>query len=444
RQANPNKPLTLVHLIRLFRCPHCTGKEMNGLIQLLTECINFNENNAEDMCKYLVQPTFFEPIWRIYFDPLIIESAQCMDPAVCSDAVNQLAYRSKQKLIVKWSDGREDECNDGCALPRLRVNDIIHKALDACQHSEELQNILTPMSLTSIKAIHIFPVWLELFHYLLNLKSKLFDIKMYEIIFDRLRVLDMIGYDKQLQQFIINLFSIWPTIEDDNLHKFVLCQIVEFIKRIIDCKTDESNTLIEQLTEHINANTPFSNVRGHMCFYILLEELLPKYCEARLIKAIKKIDKSYILYYIDYVIENNQNKCCALHCTNGTYDHCSILISILDHISTFTEINLLSPIISYIIKYPSNIICFELLKHSLCPITTLVTYIQQVNHEQVNELLQCCELDIAEQFIPTLLTIIETLTKHLQTEKSLFETRLHLIIQTWLLITDIPSINIRL
>ncbi|CAF1151526.1 unnamed protein product, partial [Rotaria sordida] len=435
RQDDQNKPLTLVHLIRLFRCPHCTGKEMNGLIQLLTECINYNENNAVDMCKFLVQPTFFEAIWRIYFDPLIIESVQSTDPTVRSDAVNQLAYRSKQKLIVKWTDGREDECNDGCALPRLRVNDLVHKALDACQDSEELKNLLKPMSLTSIKAIYIFPIWLELFRYLLELKSKFFDIEMCEIIFDRLQVLDMSGYEKELQQFIINLFSIWPTIDDDNLHKFVLHHIVQFIKRIIECKTDESNILIEQLTEHICANTPVSNVRGHMCFYILLKELLPKYCEARLIKAIKKIDKDVILYYINYVIENNQN---------DTYDHCSILISILDHISAFTEIDLLRPIMSYIIKYPLNMICFELLKHSLCPITTLVTYVQQATHQQINELLQCSELDIAKQFIPTLLTIIEALAKQSQTEKSLFESRLHLIIQTWLIIIDIPSIIIRL
>ncbi|CAF5060081.1 unnamed protein product, partial [Rotaria sp. Silwood1] len=435
RQDDPNKPLTLVHLIRLFRCSHCTGKEMNGLIQLLTECINFNENNAVDMRRYLVQPTFFEAIWRIYFDPLIIESAQSTDPNVCTEAVNQLAYRSKQKLIVKWTDGREDECNDGCAQARLRVNDLVHKALDACQDSEELISLLKTMSLTSIKAIHIFSVWLELFHYLLELKLKLFGIEMCEIIFDRLQLLDMIGYEKQLQQFIIDLFNIWPTIQDDKLNKFVLNHIVQFIQRIIDCKTDESNILIEQLTEHICANTPVSNVRGHMCFYFLLKELLPKYCEARLIKAIKKIDKGVILYYIDYVIENNQN---------DTYDHSSILLSILDDISTFTEIDLLRPLITYTIKYPLNLICFEFIKHSLCPITTLVTYVQQATHEQVSELLECSETDIAKQFIPTLLTIIEALAKNSQTEKYIFDSRLYLIIQKWLLIINVPSIIIRL
>ncbi|CAF4694006.1 unnamed protein product, partial [Rotaria sp. Silwood1] len=435
RQDDPNKPLTLVHLIRLFRCSHCTGKEMNGLIQLLTECISFNENDAVDMCRYLVQPTFFEAIWRIYFDPLIIESAQSTDPNVCIKAINQLAYRSKQKLIVKWTDGREDECNDGCAQARLRVKDLVHKALDACQDSEELISLLKTMSLTSIKAIHIFSVWLELFHYLLELKLKLFGIEMCEIIFDRLQLLDMIGYEKQLQQFIIDLFNIWPTIQDDKLNKFVLNHFVQFIQRIIDCKTDESNILIEQLTEHICANTPVSNVRGHMCFYFLLKELLPKYCEARLIKAIKKIDKGVILYFIDYVIENNQN---------DTNDHCSILLSILDHISTFTEIDLLRPLITYTIKYPLNLICFELIKHSLCPITTLVTYVQQATHEQVSELLECSETDIAKQFIPTLLTIIEALAKNSQTEKYIFDSRLYLIIQKWLLIINVPSIIIRL
>ncbi|CAF5111169.1 unnamed protein product, partial [Rotaria sp. Silwood1] len=176
----------------------------------------------------------------------------------------------------------------------------------------------------------------------------------------------------------------------------------------------------EQLTEHICANTPVSNVRGHMCFYFLLKELLPKYCEARLIKAIKKIDKGVILYYIDYVIENNQN---------DTYDHSSILLSILDDISTFTEIDLLRPLITYTIKYPLNLICFEFIKHSLCPITTLVTYVQQATHEQVSELLECSETDIAKQFIPTLLTIIEALAKNSQTEKYIFDSRLYLIIQ---------------
>ena len=55
--------------IRLFKYPHCSGKEMNALIELITACVNYSENKAEDMRRCLIEPD--------HFDPLLIETDAC-------------------------------------------------------------------------------------------------------------------------------------------------------------------------------------------------------------------------------------------------------------------------------------------------------------------------------------------------------------------------------
>ena len=132
------KPLTLLHLIRLFKTPHCTGKEMNALVELITACINYKENNAVDMRSYLVASAQFESIWRLYFDPLLIETVNSCDERDRKSAIGQEAYLSKQSLTVRWTDGREDVCSDGVVHPRERVDNLVHQALNACTNKETI------------------------------------------------------------------------------------------------------------------------------------------------------------------------------------------------------------------------------------------------------------------------------------------------------------------
>ena len=113
REDDLNKPLSLLHLIRLFKFSRCSGKEMNALIKLLIACIDYKENNAVNMQSYLIEPAYFEPLWRLYFDPLLIETATSSDIHVQTNARDKKSYSSKQPIIVKRTDGREDKCNDG-------------------------------------------------------------------------------------------------------------------------------------------------------------------------------------------------------------------------------------------------------------------------------------------------------------------------------------------
>ena len=64
--------------------------------------------------------------------------------------------------------------------------------------------------------------------------------------------------------------------------------IIQLIRVLISQKTQDAHALIEKLTERICANTPANNVRGHLCFFLLLSDLLPKYYEAGLSGPIKK------------------------------------------------------------------------------------------------------------------------------------------------------------
>ncbi|CAF5175352.1 unnamed protein product, partial [Rotaria magnacalcarata] len=196
--------------------------------------------------------------------------------------------------------------------------------------------------------------------------------------------------------------------------------------------------LIEKLTERICANTPAQNVRGHLCFILLLNDLLPNYYKEGLTGAIKKIDQNTLMWYVDLMIGDKNT-------IDDRSSHHSALMCILKYLSMFTEHNLLQHWFDLLITHPTDAICFELIEHSLCPTTTLATYIQHINEIQVQQVHQCIQFELANQYIPTLLTILESLVKSIQTQKYLFRSDdLHCIVQTWLSKTTLPSIIIRL
>ena len=90
---------------------------------------------------------------------------------------------------------------------------------------------------------------------------------------------------------------------------------------------------------------------------------------------------------------------------------------------------------------PNNLICFQLVEHSSCPTTTVATYVQHATNIEIEQLLQCIQSNDATQFIAIILTILEFLTKNIQTQKYLFRSDhlLH-VIQTWLSLAILPSI----
>ncbi|CAF3688580.1 unnamed protein product [Rotaria sp. Silwood1] len=437
RRDDPRKPLTLLHLIRLFKFTRCTGKEMNALIELLTACLNYNENNAIDMQCYLIAPAHFESLWRLYFDPLLIEKVTSQDPRARNDAPGQTAYLSNQPITVRWTDGREDVCTDGVVNGRERIDHLVHRALSACDGKEQLMSLLTSIQTSLFKADHVFSAWQLLYRHIKTFDY--FDKDISEFLFDRLQDVDMIGYENQLYKFIIDhSFEIWPSMINNDLLESVRYRIVQLIQILINNKTNDSNQLIEQITERICANTPVNNVRGHLCFFVLLHELLPIYYKVVLISAIKKTNLNMLIWYVDFIMDDNDE-------IDNKANHRFILLSILKYTSMFTEHNLLQLWFDRLILHPLNAFCFQLIEHSVCPTTTLATYVQHANETQVQQVLNCIRFDLAQEYIPILLTILESLAKSIHTQKYLFRSDdLHQTIQSWLQLITLPSTIIRL
>ncbi|CAF5113144.1 unnamed protein product, partial [Rotaria sp. Silwood1] len=152
-----------------------------------------------------------------------------------------------------------------------------------------------------------------------------FDKDISEYLFDRLQDVDMIGYENQLYKFIIDhLFEIWPSMINNDLLESIRYRIVQLIQILINNKTNDSNQLVEQITERICANTPVNNVRGHLCFFVLLHDLLPIYYKAVLISAIKKINLNMLIWYVDFIMDDNDE-------IDNKVNHRFILLSILKY-----------------------------------------------------------------------------------------------------------------
>ena len=308
-------------------------------------------------------------------------------------------------------------------MNRERIDYLVHRALSACNGKEQLMSLLVSIQASLFNAIHVFSAWQRLYR---HVKTFLyFDQEISEYLFDRLQDVDMIGYENQLYQFIDDhLLDIWSSLTDERLLESVRHRIVQLVQILINHKTNNSNRLLEQLTERICRNR-----RSHPCFFLLLHDLLPHYDRVGLTTAIKKIDQNTLTWYLNFILDNNH------------IAHRSALMSILKYVSMFTEYDLLRQWFDLFMIHPHNEIYFQLIQHSLCPTTTLTTYVQYATETQIEQILHCIQFDLAKQYIPILLTILESLNKSIRTQKYLFRSdHLHRIIQSWL--TTITSLSI--
>ncbi|CAF3867316.1 unnamed protein product, partial [Rotaria sp. Silwood1] len=421
RRDDPKKPLTLLHLIRLFKATRCSGKEISSLIELLTACISYAEPGAVDMKPYLIEPDHFEPVWRLYFDPLIIESVKCADSAIEKAACGQTVYSASRSITVKWSDGREDFYDDGNVEARERVDDLVHMALSVCVRKEQLMKLLESIQLCLSKADHVIPAWIRLYRHLTTLT--LFDDDMSRILFDQFFTVDMYS-PSQIVEFINELFEIWPKINDQNIVESVSINIAKLIENIIAFKTNESSTLVEQLIERICASTPAQNVRGHLCFYFLLHDTLALCNSKDLTSALKKVDLPILIWYADYVFLK----------TGNTDQHRRYLLSILKNVSMFSQHDLLYHWIERTASscVSEETIGFELIESSICPTSTLPMYVLHSSTDRIDQLLTCVKSPCAIKYINTFLLIIEGLARSSQAQKYLFRTNFYLTLQSWL------------
>ena len=405
---------------------------MNALIALLQACVNHNESNAVDMRRYLIEPEYFDALWMLYFDPLLIKNAIFTSNDVCTDAINRTDFFINQHIKVVWSDGREDICRTGVVHPRLRVDTLVHQALNACENSQQLINLLHQMHLAPLEAKHVFPSWLRLFRFLKNLNH--FDVTVCDMLFDRLKNMRMVDFENELQQFIRDLFDEWPTLSDIEQHNSFSTHLVQLIQILIDYHPKDSNILIEQLTESICGKTLVDNARGHLCFFSLLKTLLPPYYQAGLINAIKKVDTNTVLWYVNYVINQDTAS-----------DHNLALLTIMKHVCMYTDYDYLRALFEILVSHPLSEFSYQLIVHASYLTTTIPIFAQNANEEAIIQFLNIIRCDLAKNFISVLLIIVESLAKTPRTQKSLFQANdLHIIVQNWLLLTTESKMLIRM
>ena len=425
-----------MHLLRLFKSVQCTGIELNCLIELLIKCVTYNEGNADDRRHLLNEPEYFEPLWRLYFDPLLIISVQSTDANAQREAPGRSSYLTSKPISAKWSDGREDMCRDGIVAARIRVDEIVHMALNPSLSQEQLIRLLDKIHLGLADTNYLFTAWLQLYRHLIQLPC--FDVSISDIMFDRLKDTEL-SHRNQIFEFILNLFDVWPTLSDPWIKHSVSIHITQFIEQILLDTTSEAQLLANQLFSRICSNTPAQNAKGHICYYILLKDVLPLYSKANLISSIKTVPLTTLTWYARYILRADMDE--------SLFEHRSTLLDITKYVSIFTEHDLLDQWIQQATSHADDDdeFPFHLIEQSLCRTSTLMIYTQHVSNERIQQLLNCMQSTTARHFIPVFLLICEALAQYTQAQEYLFRSDIHSILQTWLQTVDnTPSISVRM
>ena len=434
RMDDPNKPLHWAHLLRLFKSVQCTGKEINCLIELLTICITYNEGNANDMRHLLNEPDYFESLWRLYFDPLIIVSAQSTDTHAQREASGRSSYLASKPISAKWSDGREDICKDGIIVARTRIDEIVHMALNPSLSKDHLIRLLDKIHLGLADTNYLFTAWLQLYRHLIQLPC--FDVSISDFTFDRLKDTDLSNRN-QIYEFILVLFDLWSTLPDQWIKHSVSIHITELIQPILLDTTSEAQLMANQLFTKICSNTPAQNVKGDICYYTLIKDVLPLYYKANMISSIKAIQLPILTWYARYILSADM--------AESLSEHRSTLLDITKYVSIFTEHDLLNQWIQHAISYPEDGFPFHLIEQSLYRTSTLVIYTQHASDERIQQLLNCMQSNTAALFVPVFLIMCEALAQYTQAQEYLFRSDIPFILQTWLQTVDnTPSISVRL
>ncbi|CAF1360682.1 unnamed protein product [Adineta steineri] len=431
RKDEVNKPLSLTHLIRLFKYHNCSGKEISCLVNLLLECVKFSESNGTDMKPYLCVQEHFGPLWKLYFDPLTIESANCVDQKMAKDAIGRKSFPCSKSISVTWSDGRQDPCRDGNVNQRERVDPLVHLALAACQTKEQLLELLSLIKLSMVDITYVYTAWLKLYKELKNLS--LFDIEINDLMFNLLNDID-VSQMRLLINCIYEIFDIWADLSEDIIGS-ISVHIAKIVQKILanTARLSENLPLFEQLFDKICMNMPSHNSKGHINYYLLLKDIIPAYYKSNIISCLKKMQIHTVLWYADWI--NSQSLTMSVHKL--------ALTTILEYISMFTEHNLIQCIIERCAQNKekdeqTQEYWLQLIKQSICPTTTLNTYVHQLTNEKVQELLLCMTINdnIIINHIQAILILCESILKDTQVQKYLILSEFYLIIQKWLLLFE--------
>ncbi|CAF0973740.1 unnamed protein product [Adineta steineri] len=435
RDAKPG----LSHLFLLFDVFDCSGEEMNALINLFMQCLEYNRSRLGDMRAYFVAPDYFEPIWRLYFDPLIIKQVLQGDDQTKNEALNKQAYRSilRQEVQVLWSDGRKDRYSDGMVSPRKPVNDFAHDCLKSCHDENELVSLLDQINLPLFNSKHVLPHWSKLYKYLQN--EERFTLKIVKLLFEKLNIIHLVNCEVELYHLLLDLFESLTKLTDQE-QMFLKDKLVQLIEKLLLHQTEDSTKNTIELTKRICAKTPAkNNNNGHHYFLFLLKDLLPIYQSSNSLNAIKSVDSEMIFWYIEHLLEQRKDS------NQLMTEHCDALLYILKILSKYTDENYLKFIFDRVSIYSTDPFTFRMIESSISPSTTLATFVRSIVDTEIKDLLKSFQLTISNDFISVLITILEALTNNASTHITLFQSdELHQVVKKWLKVEEDPSTTNRL
>ncbi|CAF5149215.1 unnamed protein product, partial [Rotaria sp. Silwood1] len=209
------------------------------------------------MKPYLCEKDYFGPLWKLYFDPLTIESVNCTDQKAAKDAIGRKSFSCSKPISITWTDHRQDLYRDGNVNPRQRVDPLVHIALQACATKEQLLELLSLIQLNMADATYVYKAWLKLYTEIKKLPF--FDSKINDVMFNHLKDIDA-SQPKLLMDFIYDIFDLWIDLSED-IAESVSGHIVEIVRKILanNTRSSEDLALLEQLFDKICMNTPSHN-----------------------------------------------------------------------------------------------------------------------------------------------------------------------------------------
>ncbi len=386
------------------------------------------------MRPFLVEPHFFEPIWRLYFNPLSIQSATCYgDPSVAEKAIDKLSFTSYNgsTMEITWSDERTDVYADGKVFKRKRVDSLVYLALDECCDKEKLLSLLKKINLRCLTSQipYVITAWLNLFDYLINKLPRLFDEEIKDLLFEYLNNINIYNRIEAISRLLQGLSKYGSNVIINQLDRTsqtlsLTPSMISLVDKLMNCTSDNKYSIYGELIQHICTNTPANNNnQGTTAAYVLLDKILSECEKSSIPGEMLRIDIKTLCWYIDFVISNNSENALL---------HKPILLSIFKCQSMYTQDDLIQIMIERIVANPNQSLNFQLLKDSGCPSNILTTYVLNTSKDlnRLVYLLDVINLPQSDEYLPICLLIIEALIENVDIQEHLLTLNISSILQT--------------
>jgi hypothetical protein len=288
--ASESHPKSLKIMIKLFEIKDSTSSDCDNLVRLINKMLTsiLDEKKENFGLKYIFDDCDFRPLWKLYFDPLLITQA-------LTENLNREIERhfGKVKFIptdatriyVRWSDDRNDNY-DIKEVERERVDFIIKKYLEYFEWNER-QKVIDNIRWEDINFRHENIEFLcKKFLELISVYFKKFDEKLESIAINLNKFLDSLASYGNILIRNVNFFQDFANIILENPHFKLLEKSEEFIQRFIKniYEKNDSNVAKENKKDFErylkvlyseNACVTVSSIDFNVCLIKIISEVSP-------------------------------------------------------------------------------------------------------------------------------------------------------------------------